>query len=205
MPLTFTQITAAGDPLSLNRHLLQFPTLPGGLDGQELTLRHTTVSLPPMTVGQLKATLWGWNLSFSGLRTFQNTFSVSFVETSKAPVIRTLVTWQDKAAGFKTHYSEKKNIYAINAKCYAYDTTGKKALSVGLLNVWPLSVTVAEFGEESGPVTVQAEFSVDALDFTEYELSERDFELGSNVSEGAKVSSLGTTNLSSRLSIYGLL
>lgn len=179
MPFTFTQIAATGDPLPANRHILQFPSLPGSLDGQALTLRHTTVTLPPLQIGQILLKLAGWPISFAGIRVMQNTFSAEFIETKGSPVVKTLVAWSDKCAGFRTHRSLSKKQYAVNSQCIACDTAGKKALIVDLLSVWPMSVTFGNYVEESSPVHVSVEFSLDAMDIKEVEYNEQDFTSGS--------------------------
>lgn len=117
MPISFTEVVSAGDPLPTNRHLLSFPTLPSGDNGRVLELRHAEVTLPPLQVGQIQARIFGHPIAFAGIRMMTNTFTATFIETTGSPVVKALVKWQDKCAGLKTHRAKLKKEYAVNAKC----------------------------------------------------------------------------------------
>jgi hypothetical protein len=176
MPFTYTEIAATGDVLANNRHTLYLPSLPDVIEGKELTLRHTSVTMPTLNIGHIIVKQLGWSLAFAGIRTQENTFNVEFVETQGAPVIKALTKWQDICAGFKTHLSRRKSDYAVNCECKAYDTVGETALIVKMYNVWPVTVTYGQYSEESGPSMVQVVFSVDAIDITDVVYADQDFE-----------------------------
>ena len=164
MAISFTEVVSTGDALPNDRHELRFPNIVDVTDGKAFTLRHTTVTLPPLQVGQIIVKQLGWSLAFAGLRTQQNSFTVEFVETVNAPVIKNLVKWQDICAGFRTHLAKMKSDYAVKTVCRALDTTGNASLIVELLNTWPMNVTYGQFSEESSAARVQCEFSVDGID-----------------------------------------
>ncbi len=187
MAISYTEIVAAGDALPNDRHELKFPDVTGVTEGKIFTIRHTTVALPPIQIGQIIVKQLGWSLAFAGLRTQQNTFSVEFVETVDAPVIKNLVKWQDICAGFKTHLAKMKADYAVKAQCRALDTTGKLALIVDLINVWPVNVTFGQFSEESSAAHVQCEFSVDAIDVIGLEYNTDDFSRSVSSSQSSPV------------------
>lgn len=176
MPISFTQVTSAGDPLPNNRAVLYFPSIPEVLDGSDLMLRHTVVSMPPMQIGHIIIKQLGWSLAFAGLRTQQNNFNVEFVETIDAPVVKTLTRWQDICAGFQTHVAKLKSDYAVNCQCVAYDSTGTSALVTTLYNVWPMTVNYGQYSEDTGPSMVNVDFSVDCIDIEDVIFNERDFE-----------------------------
>jgi hypothetical protein len=194
MAISFTEVSSTGDALPNDRHELKFPNIAGVMEGNGLTLRHTTVSLPPIQIGQIVVKQLGWSLSFAGLRVQQNTFSVEFVETVDAPVIKSLFKWQDICAGIKTHQAKMKSDYAVKAQCRALDTTGKAALIVDLLNVWPVNVTYGQFSEESSAARVQCEFSVDAVDVVGLEFNNTDFSRSVSASQGSPTLSYASTS-----------
>ena len=107
---------------------------------------------------------FGWSLAFAGRRVQQNSFTAEFVETTDTPMMRALYGWQDLCAGFKTPLGVPKAEYAINAKLVAKDTTGKYALQCALTNVWPKTITLTDFAEESSAMHVTVEFSLDHID-----------------------------------------
>ncbi|QIG74765.1 putative tail tube protein [Rhizobium phage RHph_I42] len=185
MPISFTEVAAAGDVLPNNRHTLYFPAIPDVMDGHELTVRHSNVSLPPLGVGQIIVKMLGWSVGFAGIRTQINTFTVEFVETVDAPVVKGLAQWQDICAGFKSHLAKMKKDYAVNPRCVAADTTGKLALTVDLMNVWPVNITYGQFTEDSGAAMVTAEFSVDAIDIVGLDFTEGDFEMATENSKAS--------------------
>lgn len=175
MPISFTEVAGAGDVLPNNRHLLSFPTLPGGSDGRILELRHTEVTLPQFQVGQVQARIFGHPVAFAGLRLLTNTFSAGFVDTTGSPLVKALVKWQNQCAGMLTHRAKLKAQYSVNAKCVAHDTTGTKSLHVNLLNVWPINITFGNFSEDSSPQHIEVEFSVDAMDIDDLQFNTDDF------------------------------
>lgn len=178
MPITYTQVESAGDPLPNNRAVLYFPQIPDVLNGNDLTLRHTTVSMPPIQIGQVIVKQLGYSIAFAGIRTQQNTFNVEFVETTGAPVTKTLLRWSDIAAGFKSQLGKLKADYAVNCQCIAYDSTGATALVTTLYNVWPINVTYGQYTEDSGPSMVSVDFSVDCIDVTDVIFNAQDIEFG---------------------------
>lgn len=167
MPFTFYQVAAAGDAFPQDRHILYFPTLPSGAGGNTLTLRHTTVNMPPWEVGQIIVKTMGWSLAFAGRRNNPNAFQCSFLETTDAPVIKTLYAWQAIAAGTQQAGGQLKAQYAVNCKLVAADTTGKYGLTCKMYNVWPQNITPGGFDESSGAWHHEVTFSVDAVDIEE--------------------------------------
>jgi len=185
MPISFTEVESTGDALPNNRHVLFFPSIAGVTEGKTFTLRHTTVTLPPMQVGQIIVKQLGWSVAFAGIRTQQNTFTVDFVETNDAPVIKSLARWQDICSGFKTHLAKLKSDYAVKAQCRALDTTGKQALIVDLYNVWPVNITYGQYTEESTASVVNVEFSVDAIDIVGVQAADNDYQRSISTSQAA--------------------
>ena len=162
--ITFSQVASIGDVMSSDRHTLYFPQLPSGGDSNTLTLRHTTVTLPPWEVGQIIVKMYGWSIAFPGRRNNPNTFNVNFVETTDAPVIKALLSWQAMASGINEPTGSMKSQVAVQAKLVAADTTGKYALTCKLFNVWPQSIQVGGFEESSNAWTHDVTFSIDAVD-----------------------------------------
>lgn len=178
MPFKFTDVVAAGDVLPNNRHTLYFPVLPNGINGKELTLRHGTVSLPPWEVGQIIVKMYGWSLAFAGRRNNTNTFTADFVETTDAPVVKALLGWQGMCAGFKQPIGSPKAKYAVNCKFTAADTTGKSAIIGTMYNVWPVTVQISDFEENTDALHINATFSVDCVDIEDVTSNETALSLG---------------------------
>lgn len=190
MPITFTEVVAAGDILPANRHVLSFPTLPTTADGRILEIRHAEVTLPQFQVGQVQTRVLGYAIAFSGIRMMTNTFTANFYDTTGSPVVKTLTAWQDRCAGLKTHRAQLKAKYAVNSKLVAYDTTGKSSLHIKLINVWPINITYGNFTEDSSPQHIEVEFSVDAMDIEGVTFNTDDFELAGSVTNTDPKSSI---------------
>lgn len=189
MPISFTEIAGAGDPLPANRHMLLFPSLPGGMNGRELTLRHTTVTLPEPQIGQILVRPFGFPIAFPGTAMITNQFSAEFVETVNSPVVKTIAQWMDKTAGNRSHRGLRKREAAVTCHCIAHDTTGMKSLTSILYNVWPMRMTYGNYVEESTPCHINIEFSVDAVDFAEITYNDEAFSYAGTVSSSNLVSS----------------
>lgn len=185
MGITYSEVTQYGDIMPNFRHLLRFPNLSGVFDGNLFTVLHGNVTLPPLQVGQVTVKLLGWSVSFAGGRIQQPTFTVDLYEVENAPVVKSLAKWQDICSGFKSPLAKLKTDYAINPTCYAQDTTGKYALEVKLINVWPITITYGSFTEDSAPMQIQVEFSIDAVDIVGVATTSGDFETATQNSQSA--------------------
>lgn len=185
MTLPFSKVASIGDVLSTDRHILYFPEIPAVGDGEPLTLRHGTVSLPPIDVAQIIVHLFGWPVAFAGRRALTNSFSVDFVETTGAPMIKNLTLWSDVCSGIKTAGGSMKAEYAIDCEFTVKDTVGDASVKFKLLNVWPKTVDLPEFGEESAGMHIHCEFSFDGIDIVEVAYKTKsygadDFEAGNS-------------------------
>lgn len=184
MTLSFSEAASIGDVLSTDKHLLYFPEIPGVGDGKPLTLRHGTVTIPPIDVAQVIVQLFGWPIAFAGRRTLTNAFEVDFVETNDAPVIKMLAAWQDSCAGLKSASGVLKSEYAVDCEFKVKDTTGKAAVTFTLINVWPKTINTSEYNEDSGAMHISCEFSFDGLDLKDVTVTESSFG-ASSISPGA--------------------
>ena len=180
MALDFNVIAGLDDVLTTDRHLLYFPSLPTGVDGKDLTLRHAEVSIPPFKTAKIPVNVFGWPVAFAGRREFETTFSVSFHETVNSPVIRSLYGWQNICSGFKTAAGQPKDEYAVDCKFKIKDTTGKSAIVLKLHNVWPETINFPEFGEETTAWHSDVEFSCDGIDLEGYEVGGTTYSIGSS-------------------------
>lgn len=183
MAISYNEVVAAGDILPNNRHTLYFPAIPDVMNGHDFTVRHSTVTMPNLSVGQIIVKMMGWSVAFAGIRSQINTFNVEFYETVDSPMVKGLAQWQDICAGFKSHLAKMKKDYAVNARCVAADTTGKVSLTVDMHNVWPVNITYGQYSEESGPAMIQVEFSIDAVDIVGLDFTEGDFEMATQNSK----------------------
>lgn len=162
MPITFEQINAIPDPLPNNRHELRFPSIANS-DGYALTLRHSVVSLPAATLGQIRVRILGHSVAFAGGVAHDNIMSVSFTEDSEGTVLRALISWLEVARNRDTASGGLKSEYAADGQLLLHDTMGNIVHRLTLHNMWPMSVNYPEMGEETGPATVEVQFSVDAV------------------------------------------
>jgi hypothetical protein len=164
MPITYSEVLSVGDILDSSRHTLMFPNTPAGGDGRSLTLRHGAITLPRFEVAQIISKPFGWSVAHAGRRMQENIMSVEFFETTGGPSTKTLVAWQNLCHGLDgTNMGLKRN-YAVNCEMSLYDTTGKTALKFKCINVWPKTIDISDYPEESTPAHVRCEFSIDALD-----------------------------------------
>ena len=166
MPVTFSQINALPDVLSTDRHELVFPTITD-IDGYELTLRHTTVTLPATQIGQVRFKYLGFPIARRGGDAFDNILNVSFNETVDGVVTRCLTAWQQVARNRETGAGGLVSEYAANGQFTIYDTVGEPVLKFVAYNMWPMIITHPNWSEESGAAHIDVQFSVDALDLVQ--------------------------------------
>ena len=162
MPITFEQINAIPDVLPNNRHELRFPSIAGS-NGYALTLRHSAVSIPAATLGQIRVRLFGHSVAFAGGVAHDNIMSVTFTEDSEGTVLRALISWLEVARNRDTASGGLKSEYAADGELLLHDTMGHIAHKITLHNMWPMAINFPEMGEETGPATVEVQFSVDAV------------------------------------------
>lgn len=162
-PVTFTEIDRMPDVLSTNRHKIVFPDVPG-MSGEPLTLRNTSVTLPTTSIAQIPVRYLGTQVSFKGGSTSEHVLGTEFYETSDGAVLNGLNSWMNVVHNKKTTGGGYKVEYARRAELHVFDTTGVATHIFSLLGVWPMSVSYPQFGQDSGPFQVTAQFSVDAVD-----------------------------------------
>ena len=166
MPITFSQINALPDALATDRHELVFPSIQD-VDGYELTLRHTTVTLPAIGIAQIRVKYLGYPIAFRGGDTFDNVLNVSFQETVDGAVAKALLAWSQVARNRNTGEGGLKSEYSANGQFTIYDTTGSPSLKFVAYNMWPFMVTYPNWSEESGTAHIDVQFSVDAVDLVQ--------------------------------------
>lgn len=161
-PITFTQINSIPDILSTDRFTLMFPTIQG-VDGRALTLRHAEVSIPKRAVAQIGVKYLGHSAYFRGNSENDSIMNVQFFEDAEGTTTDAIFAWMKLVRNSEDGSGLLKEQYAQQAAMEVYNTVGEPALTFDLYNIWPMSVTFPEFGEQSGPAKITVEFSVDGV------------------------------------------
>lgn len=167
MTITFNQLNSLTDILPNNRHILYFPSVLG-LQGRDLTLNNTQVTIPTYGTAHIRVKLLGHSIGFSGGIDFDNSLICSFYERSKGEVLRNLTTWLNASRNMETGARLPKSQMAANGTLDVINTIGEAAFSVELINVFPIQITWPELAHSSnGPTEFQTTFNVDGVKYTD--------------------------------------
>lgn len=111
------------DPLVEYQWLMNISPVRGQniIGNDVLSLRCTSTGLPGSTIGQVDVPLGGYNLRYSGRRTFPNTWSTTLIEGQDLGIILQIASWMkliyDQTTGvgvFKADYASIATIELFN-------------------------------------------------------------------------------------------
>lgn len=162
MPIELTQVASLGDVLLQDHFDLIIPAIPGGGDGQSMTIRNLTASLPGRSNTAIAVELHRHKVHFAGKRTYSHSFTATYIDTADRKVIDALINWQnqitDSASGLprpKTDYATVGvvNIYGSNNSVVETRTFyGLFISSIGDINL---------SGANNAPMEISVTFNFD--------------------------------------------
>lgn len=162
-PWTYGDFDAVPDIVASNMFSIMFPTITG-IDGYELSISATSVQLPVSSIGQIVVFYLGHPVAFRGNKSSEHVVTVEFFENADGTVLHSLKQWewyvravQDGTGGFKEHYAKEGYMYA-------FDTTGAVVHKFVMKNMWPMAINYPQFSQDSAPMQISAQFSVDDVE-----------------------------------------
>lgn len=160
--ITFNDINSLPDVMDASAFTLNLGLIPSG-SSRHLTIKCQSASRPGFSNERITATVHGHSLNWRGRKTYPQTLSVQYLETSDMRSHNALQQWMEFCAGSESGNSQSyKALYSVLGELIMFDTTGAVADRVRLENVFPQDVTdTALSGESSAAMQVSATFSFD--------------------------------------------
>jgi hypothetical protein len=167
---SLAEVLAIADPLYSDNFELYFPELPQigtgktGNDGG-LRLQCKTATVPGISNEAQDVTLHGFKLQTAGRTVFQNTLSVTYLETRTLSIQRVLKNWVNSVRDFRTQKSVGKLNYVAHGQLHLYNEVGEIAGTIFLYNCFCAEVQDISMDGNSANVTeVSATFRYDFAD-----------------------------------------
>jgi hypothetical protein len=169
-------VLAINDPLYGDNFELWIPTLPTGVSGtpgnakNALRIQCKSVSMPGVQNEAQDLTLHGYKVSVVGRTVFQNTLSITYVETRQLEIYQTLKQWVKACRDWQTQISKGKQAYSTVGNLALFDEQGQvitgSAWTIG--NMWCEQVQDINLdGSSASIVEVSASFRYDWFDQVE--------------------------------------
>lgn len=140
---------------------LIFPRIPGVPDTRNLTIRASSTTLPGWAIDQLRWDKSGRYRHFMGKKTFDPTFSVSFLEVDTLETFRDLNAWAEFARPYEKTGGALNSEYAQTVTCVLYNEREQPSVSYDMVGAWCQSAQQLDLSQDGGLVMVQATFSLD--------------------------------------------
>ena len=178
MVVELSRVRALDEIIGAGRHILQLGEIPGvtgagphfGSEG--LMLKNCEITMPQITIGQVRAPILGYNRSFRGGLDHQNRFTAVFYEDIKGGTTRTFFNWLNQVRDFEDGTSGTQAEYAVDGYMQLLTSTGDTAYKLDLERVWPTVVTpTAASDEDTGPARIQVDFSFDWISIKDSEVA----------------------------------
>lgn len=162
--LRLDQLRSLADPLRQYAYALEIPNVPGGGDGETLSLRCTSTSLPGFGSEVTEVNLGGQKAQFAGRITFAGTFSVDIIEANNAEVFKTLDAWHQLQWNQEEGTQELSTTYKTDGYIKLLDTSNTEVLArrvegmfIANLPDTPLDASSSE------PIRMSIEFAYDRV------------------------------------------
>lgn len=162
MAIELGQVTSLADVIQNNHFELIIPTLPGAGNGQTLNIRNMTAVLPGRKNDPVQVELHRHKVMFAGKRTFGNSFSATYIESSDRATWSALLNWQNQMTDPATGLPRLKADYATTGIVNIYDSSNAIVESRTFYGLFVSGLDdVALSGSESGVLSVSVQFSYD--------------------------------------------
>ena len=157
------------DPMLSDNYELLIPKLPknlslkGGGDAVKmLRLYCKSATKPAISNEAVDVDLYGHKLKFAGRTTFDNTFTVEFVENRLNQVNGLMADWLELVRSTGYQLGNYKDDYKAVAQLTVVDTMGGTSCVYLIYNIFPTEVPEISFtGEDASVITASVTFSYD--------------------------------------------
>lgn len=144
---------------------LFFPSIPGGTNAREMTIKCKTTSLPGSSIEPVAIELHGVKKQEAGRATYQHTFTATFMEVASYETLNDLRRWRDLARSWKRNSGANSSEYKVNLEIDLYDNAGNITSTQIIVGAWPQDINEVQLnGAESQAVEISVTFSFDYVD-----------------------------------------
>lgn len=158
---SLNDVSSVQDPLQTWNWDLFLPSIPGGGNSRELTIKCISSTIPGSAVEQVGVEAHGVKLNFAGRRTWTGTWSATFFESRNSSTRDSFIKWLEFARSWKNNSGAYKADYAVSGELALYDDLPQVVRSIKMLGMFPLTVDDVSLDQSSGVVTYSVSFSFD--------------------------------------------
>lgn len=159
--IALQEMMAVQSPMVSHLWDVFFPRIPGVSDTRDLSIRASSASLPGWAIEQLKWSAHGRYRHFAGKPSFDETFTLQFLEVKGMDTYTKFTAWRDSARPFENTGGAYASEYAVPVDLTLYDEREQVAALFQMVNAWPQSVSQIDLGQDSGLVMLSTTFSLD--------------------------------------------
>lgn len=161
-PIELDQITSLPDVLLQDHFNFLIPNIPGGGDGQTLTIRNMTATLPGRANNVIPLELHRHKTHYSGKRIYRHSFQAQFVDTADRRVLQALLNWQNQMTEESTGLPRPKEEYATTGvvTIFGADNTAVEERTFYGLFVSDVA-DIALSGQSNAPIQVTMTLNYD--------------------------------------------
>lgn len=116
-----SDVISIGDPAMGHNFDLYFPTIPGSTDTRDLTFKCQGTSIPGFTTETASVDLHGVKVPYMGAAGFQQTMTVTFVESISWSIRTKLRAWRDSARNWITNKGSLSSQYCVDLQLVLWD------------------------------------------------------------------------------------
>ena len=160
--LSSIQGALLADPILGYQSQLSIYTIPGGGDGQGLSIRTRVSSIPGLKFDDVLVHLHGVELKFAGMPKYSHSLKLTVLETRDLVTRTALVNWMNTARNLKATTGSYKSQYATTATLEIYDDAENVIQTIIFYGVYPESIDDHGLdGASSAPIEYGINLSYD--------------------------------------------
>lgn len=158
------EIRSLSDPLRQYAFQLEIPNVPGGGDGDSLSLRCTSSTLPGQGSEITTVNIGGHTQRYAGRIQFGGSFSAQIIESMSAEVYQTLLDWHALQWDIETGTQQTSDVYKTDGYMKLLDNENSESLvrrieGMFIQNINDISVSA----DSSDPIRVDIVFAYDRV------------------------------------------
>jgi hypothetical protein len=162
---SYLQAFAIQDVLQQFNWTITIPRIPGAGDTRALSAKCISTDIPGSKIEQTKLTAQGGiELNFAGRRTWDQTWTTTFIEDRSADTRSTFLNWLDLIRNPVLGLGTYKVIYAVPVELALYDDVGLQIRSIKLVNAFPIDVGNGTLDGSNGIVQYSIQWSYDLVE-----------------------------------------
>lgn len=153
---------AVADPAQSWNYDLFLPAIPGSSDTRALTWKCMSTGLPGFALDRVTVALHGIELIYAGRKTYEHTFTSTFMEASDWSTRNQFYAWSESTRSWIQNTGTYASSYKVNAQLVVYNDLPQVSRTITVVGMWPQSVADVELdGSASNLVTLQITWAFD--------------------------------------------